>query len=77
MTPGSYNLFHRTTWTELLSKGEEMTERERCWLEYQRSHASARRMALLATIVLVGVMLGYQAGVRPDAPTIYSATGMP
>ena len=54
-----------------------MTERERCWLEYQRSHASARRMVLLATIVLMGMVLGYDASLRPDAPAMYSATGTP
>jgi hypothetical protein len=54
-----------------------MTERERCWLEYQRSHASARRTVLLAAIVLMGVMLGYHSAARPDVLTEYSAIGTP
>lgn len=49
-------------------------ERERRWMEYERSHASARRALLLTAIVLAGAVLGYRAAPGPEAPVTYSST---
>ena len=53
-----------------------MTERERCSIEYERSHRSARRIAALTAIMLLGAMLGYRAEPGPDAPSTYSASAV-
>lgn len=48
-------------------------DRERRWIEYERSHATARRVLTLTVIVLLGMLLGYGRGSDVDAPVSFTA----
>ena len=57
-----------------------MTVRHQCRLEYQRTHASVRRIVLLGAIVLAGMLLGYRGAASPVAtvtPASYGTIAAP
>ena len=59
-------------------RGGPMTERERCWLGYQRSHASARRMVLVGDHRADRRDAGSTSARMPgQSPRPTDATGMP